>query len=137
MGAFHGHVAVNQYLALREIGQGAHGAVQLVVDAADGRLYAMKVRVWWPAGQRPARSAPACPTPAAPRPLHTTPDGPPARSGRPPPAAAPRHGVLTGGCPPSLHALFILCARRAAARAGSWRTAARWSTSAASGGGPP
>jgi len=43
MGSFMTHAVVNQYLSVKEVGRGAHGAVQLVVDTNDGRLYAMKI----------------------------------------------------------------------------------------------
>ena len=34
---------VNQYLVVRELGRGAHGAVKLVYNTDDDAIYAMKV----------------------------------------------------------------------------------------------
>jgi hypothetical protein len=39
-----GHVFVNQYLIIQDLGRGAHGAVKLVYNTDDDRVYAMKVR---------------------------------------------------------------------------------------------
>jgi hypothetical protein len=35
---------VNQYLLIRDLGRGAHGAVKLVYSTEDDTVYAMKVR---------------------------------------------------------------------------------------------
>ena len=39
-----GHVFVNQYLLIQDLGRGAHGSVKLVYSTEDDRVYAMKVR---------------------------------------------------------------------------------------------
>lgn len=38
-----GNVFVNQYLIIKDLGRGAHGAVKLCLDTQDGEVYAMKV----------------------------------------------------------------------------------------------
>jgi len=42
-----GHVFVNQYLLIKDLGRGAHGAVKLVYNTEDDRVYAMKVQSGW------------------------------------------------------------------------------------------
>ena len=39
-----GNVFVNQYLIIKELGRGGHGAVKLCFNTEDGHVYAMKVR---------------------------------------------------------------------------------------------
>lgn len=43
LASFFGRPAINQYLVIKEVGQGAHGAVQVCIDTTTCQLCAMKV----------------------------------------------------------------------------------------------
>ena len=45
-GVCQGHVFVNQYLIIKDIGRGMHGTVKLVYNTQDEMMYACKVRGW-------------------------------------------------------------------------------------------